>query len=95
MTLRGELLAAAIALRDRVLADLSNNPELRHVARYEHGLIVGKLQSGQVVRLSRDELPRDHPEHWRGRGLDVLALAGEDELTTVIKANDTPHRRNG
>ncbi|KDF01941.1 hypothetical protein Y900_024180 [Mycolicibacterium aromaticivorans JS19b1 = JCM 16368] len=81
MSLRSDLLAAAVARRERVLAELADDPELRHIARYEHDLMVDKLRSGKTFRLSRDELPRGHSERGRGRPLDVLALVGDDDLS--------------
>lgn len=80
MSLRSDLLAAAVAQRDRVLAELAKDPDLRHVARFEWGVIVDKLSSGGAYWLTRDELPRTHPARWRGKSLDVLTLVGDERL---------------
>lgn len=46
--------------------------------RREWGLIVDKLATGEPYRLTRDELPRNHPARWRGVGGDVLVLDGDE-----------------
>lgn len=74
--LRGELLARARAQRERVSAELTGS--LRHVGLVEWDAIVGKLESGAVVRVCRDELPRGCPERRRGQPLDVLILVGNE-----------------
>lgn len=78
MSLRAELLAAAVAQRDRALVELADNPGLSYVARYEWGLLVDKLASGATYRLTRDELPAWHPLRRRGSGGDVLVLHGDE-----------------
>lgn len=76
--LRAELLAGALANRERVsgIAD----PSLRHVAIFEWGRIVEKLTSSGPYRLLREELPAGYRKQHRGANGDLLVLSGSDEL---------------
>lgn len=82
MSLRAELLAAAVAQRDQVLASLDpkRDRDLLAVARREWAVIVDKLANGEPYRLTPDELPAGHPLRRRAHGGDVLVLDGDDEL---------------
>ena len=78
MSLRSELLAAAVAQRDRVLAELAKDPDLSHVARYEWGLLVDKLTSGGPMSGPlRSIMPS-----WRGVSRRGGAFAGADVPTS-------------
>jgi hypothetical protein len=82
MSTRGllDLLAAAQAQRDQVLAALAGD-ELHWVAWREWAAIVDKLAAGEPFRLRRgDELPAKHPARRQGRRDDLLVLREDDEL---------------
>jgi hypothetical protein len=81
VSLRGDLLAAAVAQRDKVFASLA--PDLAHVARYEWGRVIDRLASGEPYRLTREELPRGHAERTRGKFTDVLTLDSDGLLRTA------------
>jgi hypothetical protein len=86
MSTRGllDLLAAAQAQRDQVLAALAGD-ELHWVARREWAAIVDKLAAGEPFRLRRgDELPAKHPARRQGRRDDLLVLREDDELGVLI-----------
>ena len=86
MSTRGllDLLAAAQAQRDQVLAALAGD-ELHWVARREWAAIVDKLAPGEPFRLRRgDELPAKHPARREGHRDDLLVLREDDELGVLI-----------